>query len=217
MFNLHGARREFDELRKRRERLDADWSAGEQSPLLNFYVKVVTRMLGAERCSIFISDPSTGKLWLKCGTGVTERGIEVGPGDSVVGQVVTSGNPVILHGLETRTGAHKAVDTATGFVTRSILCIPIRTHDGKRIAGAVEVLNKSGGGTFTDEDLSALEETAHFLQLSIENIYYKQDVLDTLGRVTRFAAGAVMAAVLSVLALMSLLIVYWIGSSLWGA
>jgi len=217
MFDLRGARREIEELRRRGGRFDTDWNGGEQSPLLNFYVKVMTRMLGAERCSIFIVDPSTGKIWLKCGTGVTEHGIEVGSADSVVGQVVTSGNPVILQDLETRPGAHKTVDAATGFMTRSILCIPIRTLDGKRIAGAVQVLNKSGGGTFTDEDRATLEETAHFLQHSIENIYYNQDVLDALGRIARFAAVAVTVAALSVLALMSLLIVYWIASSLWRA
>ena len=217
MLDLYGARREYEELRKRNERLNADWSAGEQSALLNFYVKVMTRMLNAERCSIFISDPATSKLWLKCGTGMTERGIEVGAGDSVVGKVVSSGNPVILHGLEAHTGAHKVVDAATGFVTRSMVCIPIRTLDGTRIAGAVQVLNKGGGGTFTDEDRAALEETGHFLQLSIENIYYKQDVLDTLGRVSRFAAAAVTVAVLSVVALLGLLIVYWVTASVWGA
>ena len=217
MFDLRSARLELDELRERSERLDADWAAGRQSRLLSFYVRVVTRMLDAERCSIFISNPATGKLWLKCGTGVGEREIEVGTADSMVGLAVTSESPVILHDMETRPGAHKATDAATGFVTRSVLCIPIRTLDGKRIAGAVEVLNKSGSGRFTDEDCATLEETAHFLQLSIENIYYKQDVLDTLGRVTRLAAGAVTVAVLSVVALMGLLIVYWITSSLWGA
>jgi len=216
-FNLRDARQEVVELRRRRSRLDADWSGGEQSPLLNFYVKVMTRMLGAERCSIFVSDPSTGKLWLKCGTNLTERGIEVGPEDSVVGRVVASGQPVILHGLEQRPGAHKATDAATGFVTRSILCVPIRTLDGKRTAGAVEMLNKAGGAEFTADDRTSLEETVHFLQHSIESIYYSQDVLDALGRVMRLAAVAVIVAVLSVLGLMGLLIVYWITSSLWRA
>ncbi|MGQ0587358.1 MAG: GAF domain-containing protein [Gammaproteobacteria bacterium] len=211
-------RSEIDELRKRRKRIDADWSGGGRSPLLNFYVKVMTRMLGAERCGIFIVDPSTGKLWLKCGTDVAERGIEVEMGgDSVVGRVVTSGKPVILHGLETRPGAHKTADSVTGFVTRSILCVPIRTLDGQRTSGAVELLNKTGGSEFTEEDRATLEETAHFLQHSIENIYYSQDVLDALGRVSRFAAAAVTVAVISVLGLMSLLIVYWVASSLWRA
>lgn len=216
MFNLGGARREVEELRRRGARFDTDWRGGEQSPLLNFYVKIMTRMLDAERCSIFISDPSTNKLWLKCGTGMAERGIQVRmEDDSVVGRVIASGDPVMRKGLENLPGAHKMADAATGFVTRNILCVAIRTLDGKRIAGAVEMLNKRDAGGFTEEDRATLEETAHFLQHSIENIYYNQEVLDALGRITRFAGAAAAVAALSVLALMTLLIVYWGASSLW--
>ena len=216
MFDLRSARLELDELRERSERLDADWAAGRQSRLLNFYVGVVTRMLDAERCSIFISDPATGKLWLKCGTGVGEREIEVGMADSMVGLAVTSESRVILHDMESRPGAHRATDASTGFVTRSVLCVPIRTLDGKRIAGAVEVLNKSGNGRFTDDDCATLEETAHFLQLSIENIYYKKDALDALRRVTGLAARAARSAAFSAVGILVVLIAYWTASSLLG-
>ena len=48
MFNFR-ARWKLDELPRRQERLRKDWHIGDQSPQLNFYVSVMTRLLGAER------------------------------------------------------------------------------------------------------------------------------------------------------------------------
>jgi len=38
------------------------------------------------------------------------------------------------------------VDAETGFVTRSILCVPLATAHGP--IGALEVINRRGGGLF---------------------------------------------------------------------
>jgi len=47
----------------------------------------------------------------------------------------------------------RAWDQATGFRTRSILCMPMRTHEGKLI-GVIQVLNKKDGPfTAYDEEL----------------------------------------------------------------
>jgi len=49
--------------------------------------------------------------------------------------------------------------------------------------GAVQILNKKDGKAFNDEDRIVLEEMAHHLQLTIENIFFNQEtagVLDNL-------------------------------------
>jgi len=76
------------------------------------------------------------------------------------------------------------MDEKTRFVTRDILCIPIKSLDGTEVTGAVEVLNKKGGGAFNDDDRILLEEMAHFLELTIENIFFYQEVARSLKHVT---------------------------------
>ena len=54
---------------------------------------------------MFIHDPVKGKVWLKTGTAVAERGIEVSVNDSIVGEVIASGRPLITSNLQGREGA----------------------------------------------------------------------------------------------------------------
>ena len=125
-------------------------AVGGDDPLLDFYVKVTAKVLDCERCSIFIRDRATGKVFLKSGTGLKERDIVVDVDTSVVGKVIETGEPVIMEGMHQREGVHKAIDARTGFTTRNILCIPVYSLNSKRVVGAVQVLNKVDGTPFDE-------------------------------------------------------------------
>lgn len=172
---------QIEQLNQKRNYLDADLDTSGKISLLEFYVKIVPKVLNAERCSIFIYDLVSKTIWLKCGTELEERDIEVTTEyDSVVVNVITSGQHKIITGLDKKNGIHKQMDEKTGFVTRDILCIPIKSLDGTEVTGAVQILNKKGGGTFNDEDRALLEEIAHFLELTIENIFFNQETANVL-------------------------------------
>jgi GAF domain-containing protein len=196
-------KQQIKHLDEKKNYLNADFDATENRALLDFYIKIMPKVLDAERCSIFIYDPDSMTIWLKGGTKVEERDIEVtGEYDSVVGNVITTGKYRIVSGLDEKSGVHKEMDERTGFKTRNILCIPIRSLDGKKVTGAVQILNKKGG-EFSDEDRTLLEEMAHFLQLTIENIFYNQEsavVLDDLYATSRkiafIAIGIIVALVI---------------------
>lgn len=172
---------QIEQLNKKRSYLDADLDTSGKISLLEFYVKIVPKVLNAERCSIFIYDPDSKTIWLKCGTELEERDIEVTlEYDATVVNVITSGQHKVVTGLDKKNGVHKRTDENTGFVTREILCIPIKSLDGTEVTGAVEILNKKGGGTFNDEDRMLLEEMAHFLELTIENVFFNQETANVL-------------------------------------
>jgi sigma-B regulation protein RsbU (phosphoserine phosphatase) len=60
------------------------------------------------------------------------------------------------------------MDVQSGFVTRSLLCAPMRLSD--RAIGAVEVINKQGGdGRFAESDASLLQVLASSAALAIAN------------------------------------------------
>ena len=173
--------KQIEQLNQKRNYLDADLDTSEKISLLEFYVKIVPKVLNAERCSIFIYDPDSKTIWLKCGTELEERDIEVTTEyDSVVVNVITSGQHKVVSGLDKKGGIHKKTDEKTGFATRDILCIPIKSLDGTEVTGAVEVLNKKSGGAFNDDDRILLEEMAHFLELTIENIFFNQETANVL-------------------------------------
>ena len=169
-------KKQIEHLDEEKTYLNAEFDASENKALLDFYIKIMPKVLDAERCSIFIYDPESKVIWLKGGTQVKERDIEVtGEYDSVVGNVIETGNYRIVDRLNGKNGIHHEMDEKTGFKTHNILCIPIRSLDGKKITGAVQILNKKDGKAFNDEDRIQLEEMAHFLELTIENIFYNQE------------------------------------------
>ena len=169
-------KKQIEHLDEKKTYLNAEFDATENHALLDFYIKIMPKVLNAERCSIFIYDPESMTIWLKGGTQVKERDIEIsGEYDSVVGDVITTGKYRIVTGLNEKSGIHREMDERTGFKTRNILCIPIRSLDGKQVMGAVQILNKKDGSEFNDEDRVLLEEMAHYLQLTIDNIFYNQE------------------------------------------
>ena len=146
-------KKQIEHLDEEKTYLNAEFDASENKALLDFYIKIMPKVLDAERCSIFIYDPESKVIWLKGGTQVKERDIEVtGEYDSVVGNVIETGNYRIVDRLNGKNGIHQEMDEKTGFKTHNILCIPIRSLDGKKITGAVQILNKKDGSAFNDED-----------------------------------------------------------------
>ena len=196
--------KQIEHLDEKKTYLNAEFDATENKALLDFYIKIMPKVLDAERCSIFIYDPDSMTIWLKGGTQVRERDIEVtGEYDSVVGDVITTGKYRVVTGLNEKNGVHKEMDQKTGFKTRNILCIPIRSLDGKKITGAVQILNKKDGKEFSDEDRVLLEEMAHFLELTIENIFFNQEstvVLDdlyaTMKKIAFISIGVIVALII---------------------
>ena len=199
---------QIDQLNQKRNYLDADLDTSGKISLLEFYVKIVPKVLNAERCSIFIYDPDSKTIWLKCGTELEERDIEVTlEYDSVVVNVITTGQHKIVTGLDKKNGIHKRIDENTGFVTRDILCIPIKSLDGKDVTGAVEIMNKQGEGAFNDDDRELLEEMAHFLELTIENIFFNQEtanVLDNIHSMMKKVVFVFIAIIISLIIIFSI-------------
>ncbi|MBD3646976.1 MAG: GAF domain-containing protein, partial [Pseudomonadales bacterium] len=202
--------KEISELDSQRAQFDEDWGLSTDHPLLAFYVRMMTRLVKAERCSIFIHDPVTESVWLKCATELPERAIEVDPDtNSVVGEVISTGEAIIDNDMQNRDGYHKSVEAETGFQTRHLMCLPIKSLDGERVMGAVQLLNKTEGDGFTDEDKATVLEMAHFLEMGVENIYFNQHAVGVVHRLVKTVKGLTMA--LTVVAVAIVGRVVWVG------
>lgn len=176
MSNLTNLGSRLEELRRRRESLYHADQSERAGDLLAFYTRIMTKVTDSERCSVFINDPGHGRVWLKAGTGVHEAEIEVPKDGSIVGRVIESGEAIMVTDLETKSGAHKQIDEKTGFVTRNILCIPIKSAAGDEVTGAFQILNKLGNRNFTEEDKATAEDIAAHLQREVDTIFLDQEI-----------------------------------------
>ncbi|MCP4220401.1 MAG: sigma-54 factor interaction domain-containing protein, partial [bacterium] len=95
-----------------------------------------------------------------------------------------TGKAVIENNLENRTGFHTKIDAKTGFVTRNMVCAPIKSLTGHGITGAIQVLNKNGTA-FEPGDRDMLAEIAGQLSVSIESILLYREILRISSRLNR--------------------------------
>lgn len=205
--------RKIEKLDEQTQYFYSDWGKGHHA-LLDFYVKIMPVVVGAERCSIFIHDPERKEIWLKSGTGITEKEIVISSGaDSVVGDVIATGKSVIVTDIKQEESIHKIIDKQTGFITNDILCVPIKSLDGRSIMGAVELLNKKGNDTFNDKDQELLEEMVHYLELTVETMYASTQATGILKTFTT-SLSMIITVVLWITGLTVLVIIgriLWVG------
>ncbi|MBE9521191.1 MAG: sigma 54-interacting transcriptional regulator, partial [Proteobacteria bacterium] len=171
------AKKRLAELKIRLERVAQSWTLDNYRSLAQFYVNILPKVLGAERCTLYIIEMATEKICSIFGTGLEERQIEPPRKGSIVGEVISTGKGIIVNELDKKDGFHTNVDVDTGFVTRNMICAPIKSSTTHGVTGAIQILNKRLHGSFRKEDQALLEEVALFLSMSIENIIVNQEIL----------------------------------------
>ena len=144
--------------------------------LLQRIMSEVTRMLNAERSTLFLNDEKTGELWSEVGEGLGAEQIRFPNHMGIAGSVFSSGETISIPHAYADLRFNPAVDKTTGFFTRSILCVPVVNKQGKAI-GVTQVLNKRGG-PFTDEDESRLKAFTAQVSIGLENAKLFADVQD---------------------------------------
>src|SRR5262249_38946347 len=122
---------------------------------LHALVEMTTNEVGAERGSLFLNDPATNELYSRVAQGNFRREIRLPNNTGIAGYVFTTGESLNINDPYSDTRFNRSIDEQTGFVTRNILCVPIRTVKGD-IIGVAQALNKRKG-KFVKHDLVVLE------------------------------------------------------------
>lgn len=142
--------------------------------LLQRAVAETTRMLGAERATVFLYDAATETLFSRVATGAEVSEIRFPSHLGIAGAVFTSGATMNIPYAYADLRFNPSFDKQTGFFTRSILCVPISNKDN-RVIGVTQVLNKKGG-TFSDEDEQRLKAFTAQISIALENSKLFDDV-----------------------------------------
>lgn len=142
--------------------------------LLQKVMGEATRLLNAERSTLFLNDEKTNELWSEVGQGLASMQIRLPNTAGIAGAVFSSAKSINIPYAYADLRFNPAFDKKTGFFTRSILCVPIINKNGKTI-GVTQVLNKRGG-PFTTEDESRLRAFTAQISIALENAKLFADV-----------------------------------------
>jgi Nif-specific regulatory protein len=181
--------------------LAAQWNqTHEMVPLLEQMAQAATRLLTADRASIFLWDKPSHTLVGRPALGVAGGELRIPDDAGVVGQVVR-------HGISRRIAAadfaqqqeiNRQVDAQLGYETRSLVCVPLRTHSAE-VLGAFEVINKLDApagkrsdkpafADFTAADEAALVELASHAATALANTQALEDLVATHRQIVDQAA-----------------------------
>jgi sigma-B regulation protein RsbU (phosphoserine phosphatase) len=131
--------------------------------LLSLNADMARDLVAADRCSIWLVNASTGELETKVAHGTGQIHVPLGSG--LVGSSVATGEPVLVNDTSLDRRFLNRIDQSSGYVTHSVLVVPLRASDG-RIIGAFQALNKAGG--FSDADVSLLGLAGAYSAAAIE-------------------------------------------------
>ena len=143
--------------------------------LLQHIAEETSKMLDAERTSLFIYDKVNHCLWSRVAEGAEGRTITVGmdqPG--IVVHVARTGQPLRVDDAYREPLFNREVDRITGFRTRAILCLPVRNYHGELI-GVIETMNKKTG-LFDDTDERILSIASFLFASAVENAQLYQAI-----------------------------------------
>lgn len=138
--------------------------------LLQLITESSTDILGAAAGSLLLTaDDGSGDLEFRVavgGSGGDLVGARIPAGRGLVGEVATSGQPVIVNNASTdpRWGGELS---GGAFRTTTILAVPLVTQNN--VIGVLEVLNKRGNSTFNHDDVDLLTVFAGQAAVAIEN------------------------------------------------
>ncbi len=142
--------------------------------LLKRVMEEATRMLNADRATLFLNDEKTNELFSRVAMGEGIGEIRLPNTAGIAGSVFSSNKTMNIPYAYADLRFNPAFDKQTGYFTRSILCVPVTNKDGK-VIGCTQVLNKKGG-KFSEEDESRLKAFTQQVAIALENAKLFDDV-----------------------------------------
>jgi two-component system, NtrC family, sensor histidine kinase HydH len=148
---------------------------------LNNALMSVEQALDAEVSSIFEVDQVKGELFIRLARGPGSdkiKALRLKIGEGVAGWVAQTEKPLICSDPYADPRFSRHFDDESGFHTRSILCVPLKSRD--RLLGVVEVINKKEAQGFSEEDLDVLTMLGNMIGPALENAHLYSRVKEKL-------------------------------------
>lgn len=135
----------------------------DQEKLMGRLVEAAVYLTGAEEASLLLVDSKTDELYMVAARGIDERlarSFRLKVEDSIAGQVITNGQPIILTSQD-------ITKIKTSYLVRSLMYVPLKSKG--RVRGVLGVDNRHQMRDFTNHDLRLLSALADYAAISLEN------------------------------------------------
>jgi adenylate cyclase len=140
--------------------------------LLRIIVDLSAEQTEADRGTLFLNDEQTHELYSRVAQGARIREIRIMNNDGMAGHVFTSGKGLIVQDAYSDPRFDPTIDRETGYVTKSVVCAPVRTTKGE-VIGVLQMLNKKHG-EFSTEDLRILEAMTQQAALTLRTTQFME-------------------------------------------
>nr|WP_228530670.1 MULTISPECIES: HD family phosphohydrolase [Myxococcaceae] len=157
--------------------------------LLPLILFEASKVVEADRCSLFILDREKNELWSKVAQGAKSE-IRLPVGSGIAGAVAETGAVINIPDAYQDERFNRTFDIQSGYRTTAILAVPMRDANGD-VTGVIQALNKQGGGTFDAEDEELLLALGSQAAGAIENALLHEEI-------NRLFEGFVSASVVAI-------------------
>ena len=158
----------YDEMRLNKN------GAGEHLRIFEIFAELGRTLVDADRASFWTWDKRNGKLRTATATGLDQIIIDDTTG--IVGRALTENRTIVTNDPYNHPDFNAEVDKKTGYVTKSILVMPVANCQGE-IIGAFQVINKLGADAKFDaeKDVKRLSIAAFICGMALESDLFLAD------------------------------------------
>ena len=138
--------------------------------LLSKIMESAERLIGSDASSLLLVDTGTGRLFFEIALG--DKGEDVKKyilqkGEGIAGWVAQNDRSLVVNEPENDPRHFSVISEDTGYKTRNLIAVPMRAKE--EVIGVLEVINKSNGENFDDDDLWLLEVLADQASIAVQN------------------------------------------------
>ncbi len=160
--------------------------------LLGVILETARKSINADRGTVYLIDELKDELWSKEAQGADMVEIRLPIGKGLAGSVARTGEVINLANAYQDPRFNPEIDKTTGYVTKSMLTMPMKDKDGK-IVGVFQMLNKKTAVTFTEEDVDFLDALSAGASIAIQNAKMAQELVksERLSSIGRMASSII--------------------------
>ncbi|RKX90402.1 MAG: Fis family transcriptional regulator [Spirochaetes bacterium] len=138
--------------------------------LLSRIMESAERLIGTDASSLLLVDSGTNQLYFEIALGdkgedVKKYTLEMGEG--IAGWVALNNRSLVVNDAGSDPRHCSLIGEDTGYKTDMLIAVPLRAKD--EVIGVLEVINKSDGNNFNNDDLRFLEVLADQASIAIQN------------------------------------------------
>ena len=128
---------------------------------------IIIKELNSEQGAIWLLDEEAGQLMPMFHVGPADMsGLSIESGMGIEGMVTESGKSVIVKDAEQYSGLDGTAFDDYGVDVKTMICVPLNNR--KEVIGCLEIINKTDGSLYDEEELELCEHMAALAAITIE-------------------------------------------------